>query len=827
MLNSRLFLSAFCIILCIELQATAPTITSFSPQSGIIGSSVVITGTNFDTSIANNIVYFGPVTAMVTAATATSLTVQVPSGASFSRISVTTGGLTALSKGRFTVTFSPTGIIDATALTTTATLQANSLLAEIGDVDGDGKPDIVYGNSDDSKISIFRNTSTVRGALSSASFQSTIDFNVGTDGSNRVNLADIDGDGKLDLVVGNVLSNVVSILRNTSSPGNVTASSFAAPVNITVTRACKPAVADLNGDGKPEIIVASANNSYITILQNSTTPGVITSGSFVSSTLTTGMDANYTTAADLNNDGKPDILAANSGEGNFTIFENLGSGGTISFGAKVSIPTPDGTGTNHLDVADLDADGKLDIVSANYSAFVNQVSVYKNNYTSGAITTSSFSGPISFADGAFNTSQLAIADFDGDLKPDFITVGDTQASIFKNTTPAGVLNTSSFVRTAFPSSNAISVSIGDLNGDGRTDAVTSPSSGIQILRNGIGPAPVINSFTPGSSRQNKSIVISGSNFDDQIENVKVTFTNVDNLDALVTATSATSITVTVPTGTATGPIKVKVDGKTATSNTFTFISPPVISFSTPSIGYQGSDISITGSNFDTTPANNIVKVNSVNAAVSSSTATQLNVRIPIGATSGKISVRIDTDEVISLSNVTVLYQTITNVSPTSALPQATVTLTGTNFSIFSSDNVVQFNGVTATLASPATSTTLKAIVPANATTGPITVKIKDYTASSPGNFNVEKITGLEENLPDDVLVYPNPTKNRLLVDLNTFSENLPVSVIIYDTAGRTITKQHVPGKSLLEIDTSQFTSGLYILRAIQNERVLVKKVMRE
>ena len=64
-----------------------PTITSFSPASVAIGSSVTITGTNFNTTAANNVVFFGATRATVTTATATSLTVTVPLGATYQYIS--------------------------------------------------------------------------------------------------------------------------------------------------------------------------------------------------------------------------------------------------------------------------------------------------------------------------------------------------------------------------------------------------------------------------------------------------------------------------------------------------------------------------------------------------------------------------------------------------------------------------------------------------------------------------------------------------------------------------------------------------------------------
>tara|TARA_R110000868_G_C10908416_1_gene764780 strand:- start:155 stop:1981 length:1827 start_codon:yes stop_codon:yes gene_type:complete len=81
-----------------------PTITSFSPSSGAIGTQVTITGTNFSSTAANNVVKFGTVTATVSTASATSLVTTVPLGATTGKISVTANKKTATSATDFTVT---------------------------------------------------------------------------------------------------------------------------------------------------------------------------------------------------------------------------------------------------------------------------------------------------------------------------------------------------------------------------------------------------------------------------------------------------------------------------------------------------------------------------------------------------------------------------------------------------------------------------------------------------------------------------------------------------------------------------------------------------
>ena len=88
------------------LFAQVPTISSFSPLTGTNGTSVTISGTNFNTTVSNNVVFFGSTRANVSAASATSLTVQVPIGAICAPITVVNMGtsLSASSNGVFSPT---------------------------------------------------------------------------------------------------------------------------------------------------------------------------------------------------------------------------------------------------------------------------------------------------------------------------------------------------------------------------------------------------------------------------------------------------------------------------------------------------------------------------------------------------------------------------------------------------------------------------------------------------------------------------------------------------------------------------------------------------
>ena len=105
-----------------------PTITSFTPSSGLIGTTVIITGTNFDPVPANNTVQFNGTLATATASTTTSITTTVPVGATTGPITVTVVGNTATSATNFTVTVCPTAptvVPDQGCQNTTVTLGAS------------------------------------------------------------------------------------------------------------------------------------------------------------------------------------------------------------------------------------------------------------------------------------------------------------------------------------------------------------------------------------------------------------------------------------------------------------------------------------------------------------------------------------------------------------------------------------------------------------------------------------------------------------------------------------------------------------------------------
>ncbi|MDD5139086.1 MAG: FG-GAP-like repeat-containing protein [Verrucomicrobiales bacterium] len=454
-----------------------PIITAFSPASATNGVSITLTGTNFSPVAANNTVYFGAVQAAVTDASVTNLTVVMPTGATFVPITVTVNGLTAYANQPFLPTFSGSGMIDSSSLAARLDLPAGTGPGKvvIADLDGDGKPDLAIADSSIAKISIYRNIST-SGSLTAGSFASRVvlPLLLPSSGSSPFTIAaaDVDGDGRLDLIALNADNNVVSILRNIGSPGSLTTNSFAARIDLPAGTFLRGlAVQDLNGDGKPEIVTASQTSpGGVSIFQNTSTIGNIAFAARVN--FVTGNGSASVAIGDLDGDSKPDLVVGNYYGNTLSVFRNLGTGNSIttnSFASGVDFPAL--ATCFSIAIGDMDGDGKLDLLiggAQNSQAF----SVYRNTSSVGSITTSSFAARVDFAaPGWVNTLTLADLDGDGKLDIALATQLPSVFSIFKNVSvPGSFTPTSLMARVDYSAGyNPVGISVGDLDGDGRPD----------------------------------------------------------------------------------------------------------------------------------------------------------------------------------------------------------------------------------------------------------------------------------------------------------------------------------------------------------------------
>ena len=464
-----------------------PAISSFFPTSGPIGTTVTITGTNFNTTAANNVVYFGAVKAQVTSASSTSLSVTVPVGATYQPITVTdlTTGLTAYSNRPFVVTFAGGGSITSTSFATKVdyTTGTNPWSVDIGDLDGDGKPDIATSNIADSSVSIFQNAST----SGSVSFLGKVDFRTGF---NPLNIAikDVDGDGRPDLVVTNSGGSTVSILKNISTYGNI---SFAQKIDFA-SGTQGLAIADVDGDGKPDLVITNSGGSTISILKNISVSGSITTSSFAPKVdFTTGSSPANVAISDVDGDNKPDLVVTNSNSNTFSVLRNTCTSGSItssSFATKVDFTA--GTNPFYLAVGDLDGDDKPDLAVINYNSD-NTLSIFKNTSTSGDM---SFAAKVDYAAGS-NPQGIALSDLDGDGKLDVTIANSPNFSILRNISTTSSINFAAKVEFT-SGNNSTNVAIGDVDGDDKPDVIVANygNNSISVFRNtvGNGTTPISN-----------------------------------------------------------------------------------------------------------------------------------------------------------------------------------------------------------------------------------------------------------------------------------------------------------------------------------------------
>jgi len=646
-----------------------PVITSISPASGPVNTTVTITGNNFSSTPAANIVWFGSVRVPVTTASSGSLTVSVPTGTSSQPITVNTGGLTSAPFAPFTTTFSDSGQFMPSAFSARTDVHSGSGPQFIcnADLDGDGKPDMIVANGDSNTVTIYHNNSTP----GSVSFSEVASFTMGTNGYPiGVTAGDLDGDGKPDIVISNYYTQTLTILQNAGSPGHIVMDSvLSLPSGNYVLGA---SIADLNADGKPEVIVACEGSNLISVYTNSSAPGHISFSNESSFLSPAGGSPFKVVVADLDGDGKPDLAAANSYAGTVSVYLNTSpAGGAISFATNVDFNT--GDFPEGLAIADLDGDGKPDLVIANNTD--NTLSILHNTSTAGSL---SF-GPQYVVNSGYSAYDLVIADFDGDSKPDIAVIDqyNNTVSVHRNVSSPGTIAMSAnvdFTTGSIP----YSITTADFDGDGKPDLATANDGDntFTILRNSASNEPAITSFSPTVGSTGTVVTIVGVNLTG-VSSVKFG----DSTAASFTYVSPDTVTAVVGGG-ATGPVSLVAPSGVTSINGFIYSSTSGITSFSPDSAAQGTMVTITGKGFTAsgsvqfggTPAQSFTVLND-----STVTAT-----VGFGA-SGPITITAPGGVASSTTNFVYIVTTLpplvlTSFSPDSAGQGATVTLTGQHLS---------------------------------------------------------------------------------------------------------------------------------------------------
>lgn len=314
----------------------------------------------------------------------------------------------------------------------------------IADVNGDGKPDIICANNEDSTLTVLTNNGY-------GVFGSNTTFSAGS-GPYGMIAVNIKG-GSPALVFANFNGETLTVLTNNGSGVFAT--------NATLTVGANPSwvvAADIYGNGSQALISANDGAGTISILTNN---GF---GVFGSNATLNSLPATYTVvAADLYGNGKPALIASSFQTYSLIEFTNNGSG---VYGSN-TVLTVGNQPVGMAVITNMDGHGLMGLICANYGD--GTLSVFTNNGSgvlgaNATINLGAGSGPVT----------VAVGDFNGDGSPDLVCAeygGGTLTVLTNN--GSGVFGSNAVINVGI---KPFVVAAADLNGDGRVDIIC-PNNG--------------------------------------------------------------------------------------------------------------------------------------------------------------------------------------------------------------------------------------------------------------------------------------------------------------------------------------------------------------
>jgi Ca2+-binding RTX toxin-like protein len=351
------------------------------------------------------------------------------------------------------------------------------------DLNNDGLTDIVS-TATDQVVALFNQNTTAGTVQNNFNPVKPIISNISPV---EIIAGDINKDSQPDLVTRILPYNLQLFINNTatsftpqSSPlqiPNPTASSDFFPLNLTL--------ADINNDGKQDLLSNESNNRsiFINLGNTANSSNTITWGN--QSNLFLNGYSNGMVVADFNQDSRPDILAHispmdNAPNRHLALWLNNteAGGNTASFSQPNQIPIS--KDPNFLLVADVNSDGKIDLITAdkkseNVDIFdpsnnTGEILVYLNNTNSNNTNQVTFAAPQTILNGFIPTDLTTATDLNKDQKPDLAILEDNRISLVVNTTSSNATTTSWETpwQISIPGEN-LAFTTGDFNRDNSVD----------------------------------------------------------------------------------------------------------------------------------------------------------------------------------------------------------------------------------------------------------------------------------------------------------------------------------------------------------------------